>query len=96
MKNFMLYRHLHKLQRENLLDREVTYINCNTTIEEYISKRDWRIYANSNTSYSYASIVNNTAGKVIANYWLDKVYSPEEGRTHRAVSYTHLTLPTIA
>lgn len=87
MKNFMLYRHLHKLQRENFLDKEATYINCNTTIEEYISKQDWRIQANSNTGYSHAGLINNTAGKVIANYWLDKVYSPEEGRAHRDGDY---------
>jgi ribonucleoside-triphosphate reductase len=87
MKNFMLYRHLHKLQRENLLDREATYINCNTTIDEYISKQDWRINANSNTGYSHAGLINNTAGKVIANYWLDKVYSPLEGKAHRDGDY---------
>ena len=87
MKNFMLYRHLHKLQRENLLDKEATYINCNTTIEEYINKQDWRINANSNTGYSHAGLINNTAGKVIANYWLDKVYSKEEGMAHREGDY---------
>ena len=87
MKNFMLYRHLHKLQRENLLDKEATYINCNTTIEEYINKQDWRINANSNTGYSHAGLINNTAGKVIANYWLDKIYSKEEGRAHREGDY---------
>jgi ribonucleoside-triphosphate reductase len=87
MKNFMLYRHLHKLQRENLLDKEATYINCNTTIDEYVNKQDWRINANSNTGYSHAGLINNTAGKVIANYWLDKIYSPEEGRAHRDGDY---------
>ncbi len=87
MKNFMLYRHLHKLQRENLLDKEATYINCNTTIEEYINKQDWRINANSNTGYSHAGLINNTAGKVIANYWLDKIYSKEEGNLHRNGDY---------
>jgi len=87
MKNFMLYRHLHKLQRENLLDKEATYINCNTTIDEYISKQDWRINANSNTGYSHAGLINNTAGKVIANYWLDKVYSSAEGKAHRDGDY---------
>ena len=87
MKNFMLYRHLHKLQRENMLDKEATYINCNTTIEEYINKQDWRIHANSNTGYSHAGLINNTAGKVIANYWLDKIYSPKEGKAHREGDY---------
>ena len=44
---------------------------------------DWRINANANTSYSNAGLVNNVAGKIIANYWLDKVYSKEEGYAHR-------------
>ncbi len=87
MKNFMLYRHLHKLQRENFLDKEATYINCNTTIEEYVDKQDWRINANSNTGYSHAGLINNTAGKVIANYWLDKIYTKEEGNLHRNGDY---------
>ncbi len=87
MKNFMLYRHLHKLQRENVLNKDATYINCNTTIEEYINKEDWRINANSNTGYSHAGLINNTAGKVIANYWLDKIYSKEEGIAHRNGDY---------
>ena len=32
-------------------------------------------------------MVNNTAGKVIANYWLDQVYTPEEGKAHREGDY---------
>jgi ribonucleoside-triphosphate reductase (formate) len=28
-------------------------------------------------------LVNNVAGKIIANYWLDKVYNKEEGYAHR-------------
>jgi ribonucleoside-triphosphate reductase len=50
---------------------------------EYIAKEDWRINANANTGYSNAGMINNLAGKVIANYWLDSVYSAEEGRAHR-------------
>lgn len=89
MRSFMLYRHTHKLQRENIagLYEGTTYIDCNQTIDEYISKNDWRISANANTGYSNAGLVNNTAGKVIANYWLDKIYSPDEGRAHRDGDY---------
>ena len=32
-------------------------------------------------------MVNNSAGKVIANYWLDKIYSKEEGYAHRNGDY---------
>ncbi|MGP1485854.1 MAG: ribonucleoside triphosphate reductase [Campylobacter sp.] len=89
MKSFMLYRHTHKLQREQILglDADTTYINSTQTVEEYIKGVDWRILANSNTSYSNAGLINNTAGKVIANYWLDKIYSKEEGAAHRNGDY---------
>jgi anaerobic ribonucleoside-triphosphate reductase len=87
MRSFMIYRHTHKMQRENLLDEDTTYINSTQTIEEYIGGTDWRIKANSNTGYSNAGLVNNTAGKVIANYWLDKIYSKEEGYAHRNGDY---------
>ncbi len=85
MKSFMIYRHTHKMQREHILglNKDTTYVNSTQTVEEYISKSDWRISANSNTSYSNAGLINNTAGKIVANYWLDKVYSKEEGHAHR-------------
>jgi ribonucleoside-triphosphate reductase len=87
MRSFMIYRHTHKMQRDGALDEDTTYINSTQTIEEYILGTDWRIKANSNTGYSNAGLVNNTAGKVIANYWLDKVYSKEEGYAHRNGDY---------
>ncbi len=85
MRSFMLYRHTRKLQREHIhgFNEGTTYVDSTQTIEEYITQTDWRINANANVSYSSAGLVNNTAGKVIANYWLDKVYSREEGYAHR-------------
>jgi ribonucleoside-triphosphate reductase len=85
MRSFMLYRHTRKLQREHVqgLNDDTTYVDSTQTIEEYISQTDWRINANANTSYSNAGLVNNVAGKIIANYWLDKVYTKEEGYAHR-------------
>ncbi|WP_269092889.1 ribonucleoside triphosphate reductase [Aliarcobacter butzleri] len=86
MKSFMIYRHLHKIQREHILqiNEDTTYINSTQTIEEYINGSDWRIKANSNTGYSHAGLINNSAGKIIANYWLDKVYTKEQGYAHRS------------
>ncbi|MBK9726655.1 MAG: ribonucleoside triphosphate reductase [Saprospiraceae bacterium] len=85
MRAFMLHRHTRKLQREHIqgLNEDTTYIDCSQTIEEYIYQKDWRINANANTSYSSAGLINNVAGKIIANYWLDKVYSKEEAYAHR-------------
>ncbi|HSD14932.1 MAG TPA: ribonucleoside triphosphate reductase [Flavobacterium sp.] len=85
MRSFMLFRHTRKLQREHVdgLNDDTTYVDSTQTIEEYIGQTDWRINANANTSYSNAGLVNNVAGKIIANYWLDKVYTKEEGYAHR-------------
>ena len=57
-------------------------IDCKQAIDEYIGNTDWRVRANSNTTYSNAGLVNNTAGKIAAKYWLSEVYSPEEGQAH--------------
>lgn len=85
MKSFMLYRHTRKLQREHApgIKNNTTYIDSTQAVEEYIHKTDWRIHANANTSYSNAGLVNNISGKIIANFWLDKIYSAEEGYAHR-------------
>ncbi len=85
MKSFITYRFLHKMQREHILGlgEDTTYVNSTQSVEEYIHKSDWRVNANANTGYSNAGLVNNLAGKVIANFWLDKVYAPHEGAAHR-------------
>ncbi|MBL8686437.1 MAG: ribonucleoside triphosphate reductase [Alphaproteobacteria bacterium] len=60
-----------------------TKIDCSETVSEYISGMDWRVKANANAGYSNAGMINNIAGKVIANFWLDEVYSAEEALAHR-------------
>ena len=62
-------------------------VNCKTTVEEYIHKVDWRINANANVGFSNAGLINNLAGKFVANYWLDHVYSEAEGKAHRNADY---------
>jgi ribonucleoside-triphosphate reductase (formate) len=58
-------------------------IDCSDAVDEYISGADWRIKANANVGYSQAGLISNVAGKVIANFWLDTIYAPEEGLAHR-------------
>ncbi len=60
-----------------------TRVDCSEAVSEYISGSDWRINANANTGYSNAGLINNLAGKSIANFWLDEIYNPEEGQAHR-------------
>lgn len=58
-------------------------VSCKVTAEEYINKEDWRINANANIGYSNAGMISNTSGKIVANYWLNNVYSEDEALAHR-------------
>ncbi len=53
------------------------------SVEEYLSQADWRVKANANQGYSLGGLILNVSGKVIANYWLDHVYSDAIGQAHR-------------
>ena len=64
-----------------------TKVSSKISIQEYIDKEDWRINANANVGYSNAGMISNISGKLIANYWLDNVYSEEEAAAHRDGDY---------
>ena len=65
------------------IERAAHLIDPIPTLEEYIDRSDWRVNANANQDYSLGGMILNTSGKVVANYWLDKVFSPEAGEAHR-------------
>src|SRR5690606_17798822 len=60
-----------------------TAVDVAATINEYLDRSDWRVNANANQGYSLGGLILNTAGKVIANYWLSEVYSAEIASAHR-------------
>ena len=61
----------------------MTHIDIADTIREYVDRSDWRVNANANQDYSLGGLILNTSGKVVANYWLNEVFSPEAGQAHR-------------
>lgn len=65
------------------MERAAHLIDPISTLDEYIERSDWRVNANANQDYSLGGMILNTSGKVVANYWLDKVFSPEAGEAHR-------------
>lgn len=58
-------------------------LDISATISEYLQRNDWRVNANANQGYSLGGLILNTAGKVIANYWLNDVYTQNIGQAHR-------------
>ncbi|MBO9555453.1 ribonucleoside triphosphate reductase [Cellulomonas sp.] len=62
---------------------EQVVVEVGSSIDEYLDRRDWRVNANANQGYSLGGLILNTAGKVVANYWLSHVYPEAIGRAHR-------------
>ncbi len=58
-------------------------VDAISTIDEYLDQSDWRVNANANQDYSVGGLILNTAGKMVANYWLTRVFSAEAGAAHR-------------
>lgn len=98
IKNELLEAKLYKVYKEyireeieneynNRDEKRDTKVSSKHAVQEYIDKEDWRINANANVGYSNAGMINNLSGKLIANYWLDNVYSKEEGEAHRIADY---------
>ncbi|CAJ0708622.1 MULTISPECIES: ribonucleoside triphosphate reductase [Ralstonia] len=76
---YIVYREQHA----RLRSLKHTLVDVESTMEEYLEQRDWRVNANANQGYSLGGLILNVAGKVTANYWLSHVYSPEAGTAHR-------------
>ncbi|WP_309135439.1 ribonucleoside triphosphate reductase [Cellulomonas sp.] len=58
-------------------------VEVGPSVDEYLDRSDWRVNANANQGYSLGGLILNTAGKVIANYWLSHVYPRAVGQAHR-------------
>jgi ribonucleoside-triphosphate reductase len=58
-------------------------VDVEKSVQEYLDRSDWRVNANANQGYSLGGLILNTAGKVIANYWLSHIYEPDAGEAHR-------------
>jgi len=80
LRAYITYREQHRRMRNS----RTTLVDAASTVNEYLEQRDWRVRANANQGYSLGGLILNVSGKVVANYWLDQVYSPEMGQAHRS------------
>ncbi len=82
-KAYILYREKRREVRE---DKNVV-VEVQKTIDEYLGKLDWRVNENANQGYSLGGLILNTAGNVVANYWLSHIYPKNVGEAHRNGDY---------
>lgn len=77
-KLYILYRASHDKIRE----AKKLMVDVQELVSSYLGQEDWRVNENSNSGYSYASLLNHVSGSVIANYALANMYPPEVAEAH--------------
>lgn len=82
-KAYILYRE----RRREVREEKNVVVQVEKTVSDYLEKLDWRVNANSNQGYSLGGMILNTAGSVIANYWLSHIYPKAVGDAHRNGDY---------
>ena len=78
-KAFILYRK----SREELRDVKGLFDTIEA-VEDYIGLDDWMVKENSNMGYSLQGLNNYIATKIIANYWVRRIYPEAIRRAHEA------------
>ncbi|MCR5224939.1 MAG: ribonucleoside triphosphate reductase [Alphaproteobacteria bacterium] len=76
---YIVYREKHgeiRKDKKNLIDVVLS-------VNEYLDRLDWRVNANANQGYSLGGMILNISGKMVANYWLNKVYPEYVAMAHR-------------
>jgi ribonucleoside-triphosphate reductase len=69
------------------LETKITMINPIDTVNEYLTREDWRVKANANQGYSLGGLILNTSGKMIANYWLSNIYTQSIADAHKNADF---------
>lgn len=82
-KSYIVYREQRERQRKD----QQAIVDAISSINEYVDRSDWRVNANANQGYSLGGLILNVSGKVVANYWLKHVYTPEIGAAHKDGDY---------
>ena len=82
-RSYIVYREQRDRQRKD----QQAIVDAISSINEYLDRSDWRVNANANQGYSLGGLILNVSGKVVANYWLKHVYTPEIGAAHKEGDY---------
>ncbi len=77
-KLYILYRAQHDKMREG----KKLMMDVQELVSSYLDQNDWRVNENSNSGYSYASLLNHVSGTVIARYALSNMYPNEIAEAH--------------
>ena len=82
-KGYILYR----AKRAEIRDTKLFLTKASRIIEEYVTRKDWRVKENSNANYAFSGLQAHISGAVIAEYTLTHIYPSEISEAHRKASF---------
>ena len=84
-KAYILYRS----ERKKIREMKSFFLDIDSTISEYLNQDHWNVKENSNEAFSFSGLLLHVAGKVISNYALNGIYTPQIAKAHR-LGYIHI------
>jgi ribonucleoside-triphosphate reductase len=79
-KAYILYRN----ERGKLRKEKQVLVDVVSSVDEYIDQVDWRVNENANSGYTLGGLILNLSGKIVANYWLNRIYPPSIADLHKS------------
>ena len=76
-KAYIIYRDQHAKIRKITSDAHIDLV------DQYLAKLDWKVNENSNMGYSLQGLNTYISAEASKTYWLDKIYTPEQGQAHK-------------
>ena len=83
-RKYIVYRE----KRRELRNQKQAYLDVKDTIDNYLSKADWRVAENANMTHSFQGLMLHLSGTIQARYALEKY--PEEVRMAHEHGYFHI------
>ncbi len=76
-KAYIIYRDQHAKLRHITSQANIDLV------DQYLSKLDWKVKENSNMGYSLQGLNTYISSEASKTYWLDKIYTPQQGKAHK-------------
>lgn len=81
-KAYILYRQQHAEMRRLAFD-----LSSDAMLDGYLNGTDWRVRENANMNFSLQGLNNHLSSRLVAHYWLTKLYSPAIRERHTSGAF---------
>jgi len=75
----IVYREQHRAMRQD----RACGVDVERSVNAYLARMDWQVHTPARAGHALGGLMMASAGRVLANYWLNHVYPPDISHAHR-------------